>query len=69
MVSLSVKRSERVNPMTKLVTIVDYGIGNIFSVSRAFQSCGADVLVTDKPEDVDCHKRVVLPERGRFQTA
>lgn len=66
MVSLSVKRSERVNPMTKLVTIVDYGIGNIFSVSRAFQSCGADVLVTDKPEDVLTATSVVLPGVGAF---
>lgn len=52
--------------MTKLVTIVDYGIGNIFSVTRAFQRCGADVLLTDKPEDVLAASSLVLPGVGAF---
>lgn len=52
--------------MTKLVTIVDYGIGNIFSVTRAFQRCGADVLLTDKPEDVMAATSLVLPGVGAF---
>lgn len=52
--------------MTKLVTIVDYGIGNIFSVTRAFQRCGADVLLTDKPEDILAASSLVLPGVGAF---
>ena len=52
--------------MTKLVTIVDYGIGNIFSVTRAFQRCGADVLLTDKPEDILVASSLVLPGVGAF---
>lgn len=52
--------------MTKLVTIVDYGVGNIFSVTRAFQRCGADVLLTDKPEDVMAATSLVLPGVGAF---
>ncbi|MEI7431788.1 MAG: imidazole glycerol phosphate synthase subunit HisH [Betaproteobacteria bacterium] len=52
--------------MTKLVTIVDYGIGNIFSVTRAFQRCGANVLLTDKPEVVMAASSLVLPGVGAF---
>lgn len=52
--------------MSKLVTIVDYGIGNIFSVTRAFQHCGAEVLLTDKPEDVLAASSLVLPGVGAF---
>lgn len=52
--------------MSKLITIVDYGIGNIFSVTRAFQRCGADVLLTDKPEDVLAASSLVLPGVGAF---
>ena len=29
------------------VVIIDYGIGNLFSVRRAFEHCGAKVEVTD----------------------
>ena len=52
--------------MAKLVTIVDYGIGNIFSVTRAFERCGADVVLTDKPEEVLAATRLVLPGVGAF---
>jgi len=52
--------------MSKLVTIVDYGIGNIFSVTRAFEHCGAEVLLTDKPQDVLAASSLVLPGVGAF---
>ena len=29
--------------MTKHVLVVDYGVGNLLSVCRAFEACGADV--------------------------
>ncbi|CAG0969336.1 partial glutamine amidotransferase, partial [Anaerolineae bacterium] len=29
------------------VTVIDYGIGNLLSVARAFEHCGASVLLTD----------------------
>ena len=52
--------------MSKLVTIVDYGIGNIFSVTRAFQHCGAEVLLTDKPRHILAATSLVLPGVGAF---
>ncbi len=52
--------------MSKHITIVDYGIGNIFSVSRAFLNCGAVVEVTDNPKDIAKAKSIVLPGVGAF---
>lgn len=52
--------------MSKLVTIVDYGIGNIFSVTRAFEHCGAEVLLTDNPQDILAATSLVLPGVGAF---
>ncbi|AXT48967.1 MULTISPECIES: imidazole glycerol phosphate synthase subunit HisH [Chromobacterium] len=52
--------------MPKRVTIVDYGIGNIFSVTRAFQHCGAEVLLTDNPRDILEASSLVLPGVGAF---
>ncbi len=52
--------------MSKLVTIVDYGIGNIFSVTRALEHCGAKALLTDKPEDILAATSLVLPGVGAF---
>lgn len=48
------------------VTIIDYGIGNLLSVSRAFQCCGADVIITDSPDTIVSSDSLVLPGVGAF---
>ncbi len=52
--------------MTIKVTLVDYGIGNVFSVKRALETVGGDVLLTDKPADIENAERLVLPGVGAF---
>ena len=52
--------------MTIPVTILDYGIGNILSVRRAFESFGAQVQLTDKPDEVLKAQILVLPGVGAF---
>jgi glutamine amidotransferase len=52
--------------MMKDVAIIDYGIGNLFSVRRAFEHCGASVLVTNKPDLLLTSPRLVLPGVGAF---
>lgn len=52
--------------MEKSVTIIDYGIGNIFSVSRAFEKFGANVYLARTPEDILRASRLVLPGVGAF---
>jgi glutamine amidotransferase len=48
------------------VAIVDYGIGNLFSVRRAFEQCGAEVAVSDDPKVILSAPRLVLPGVGAF---
>lgn len=48
------------------VTIVDYGLGNLLSVSRAFEHCGASVAVTSDPGQIEAAERLVLPGVGAF---
>jgi glutamine amidotransferase len=49
-----------------MVVVVDYGMGNLRSVSKAFEACGADVTVSSKPEDLKKAERIVLPGVGAF---
>ena len=48
------------------VAVADYGIGNLFSVRRAFENCGASVLVTDDAKALMDAPRLVLPGVGAF---
>lgn len=52
--------------MSKRVTVVDYGIGNLYSVGRAFEKVGASVTVTDSPALIRSAERLVLPGVGAF---
>ena len=49
-----------------MVTIIDYGIGNLRSIEKAFERVGAEVLRTDDPERVTAAERLVLPGVGAF---
>lgn len=48
------------------VAVVDYGVGNLLSVSRALAHCGANVTVTSDPASILTASRVVLPGVGAF---
>jgi imidazole glycerol-phosphate synthase subunit HisH len=51
---------------TKTV-VIDYGLGNLYSVKRALEFCGAvDVCVSDSAKDITDADRVVLPGVGAF---
>ncbi len=52
--------------MSADVVIIDYGIGNLFSVRRAFEKCGAAVEVTCNAEAISGAPRLVLPGVGAF---
>ena len=57
--------------MTKTVAVVDYGMGNLRSVSQAVMhvaaGSGYQVIVTQRPEDVLAAERVVLPGQGAMR--
>lgn len=48
------------------VAVVDYGMGNLHSVSKALETAGADVLISDNPRDIEQAERIVLPGVGSF---
>ena len=49
-----------------MLCIIDYGIGNLRSIEKALEAVGADVIRSDKPEDIARADRVVLPGVGAF---
>lgn len=51
------------------VTIVDYGIGNLWSVCSALRYLGHDALVSCQPSDVAKADVLVLPGVGSFRKA
>lgn len=48
------------------VTVVNYGMGNLLSVSRAIEHGGAEAFLTEDPADLADAERVVLPGVGAF---
>lgn len=48
------------------IAIVDYGVGNLRSVEKAFQHVGAQAFVTADPAAVAAAQGVVLPGVGAF---
>lgn len=51
------------------VSVVDYGLGNLRSVSEAFTWVGAETLVATKPEELAPAELIVLPGVGAFPLA
>jgi imidazole glycerol-phosphate synthase subunit HisH len=52
--------------MKPVVSVIDYGMGNLFSVGRAFESQGAAVEVIDTPLQISRAQYLVLPGVGAF---
>lgn len=50
----------------KSVTIVDYGLGNLHSVAKAFRHEGADVVISGDPDQIRSADRLVLPGVSAF---
>jgi imidazole glycerol-phosphate synthase subunit HisH len=49
------------------VTVIDYGLGNLFSVKRALEYCGAvNTVISASPDDIADADYVVLPGVGAF---
>lgn len=51
----------------KKVVIIDYGIGNVLSVRRAFEHCDAEVIVTADYNLISNAQALVLPGVGAFE--
>ena len=52
-----------------MVAIIDYGVGNLFSLKSSFASIGADATVSADPEVIHAADRIILPGVGAFGDA
>ena len=49
-----------------MIAVIDYGMGNLYSVEKALVRLGAEVVVTSRPEVIAAADKVILPGVGAF---
>ena len=52
-----------------MIAIIDYGVGNLFSLTASLKYLGAEVKVSSRREDIDKADRIILPGVGAFKDA
>ena len=52
-----------------MIAIIDYGVGNLFSLKSSFGMIGADAVVTGDAAVIRSAERIVLPGVGAFEDA
>ena len=52
-----------------MIAIVDYGVGNLFSLKSSFKSIGIDATVTSDKSVLESAERIILPGVGAFGDA
>ncbi|MDH7594066.1 MAG: imidazole glycerol phosphate synthase subunit HisH [Methanomicrobiales archaeon] len=53
--------------VTRRVTIIDYGLGNLRSVTKGLEKAGAAVRVSSDPEEIVSADGIVIPGVGAFR--
>lgn len=52
-----------------MIAIIDYGVGNLFSLSSSLKSLGADVIITGDHAQIQQADKLILPGVGAFGDA
>ncbi len=52
-----------------MIAIIDYGVGNLFSLTASLKYLGAETKVTGRKEDIKAADRIILPGVGAFEDA
>lgn len=52
-----------------MIAIVDYGVGNLFSLKSSFKQIGADTIITPDPDIIKKADKILLPGVGAFGDA
>ena len=52
-----------------MLAIIDYGVGNLFSLASSFKAIGAETVVTDDVSVITSADKIVLPGVGAFSDA
>ena len=52
-----------------MIAIIDYGVGNLFSLSSSLKKIGADIVVTSDKNEIERADKIILPGVGAFADA
>lgn len=52
-----------------MIAVIDYGVGNLFSLTASLKFLGAETVVTNQKEDIEAADRIILPGVGAFEDA
>ena len=52
-----------------MIAVVDYGVGNLFSLCCSLERIGADAKVTSNPDEIRSAEKIILPGVGAFADA
>ncbi len=52
-----------------MIAIIDYGVGNLFSLRSSFEALGADVCITADEAVIAAAEKIILPGVGAFGDA
>ena len=52
-----------------MIAIIDYGVGNLFSLQSSLKYIGQEVIVTADPDTIEAADRIILPGVGAFEDA
>ncbi len=52
-----------------MIAIIDYGVGNLFSLKSSFAAIGQDVTVTSDKSEIEKAEKIILPGVGAFRDA
>ena len=52
-----------------MISIVDYGMGNLRSVQKAFEKLGVAAKIVTRPDEIAIAEKLVLPGVGAFRDA
>ena len=55
--------------MSDNIVIIDYGMGNLRSVQKAFEHVGHDALISHNQDDIRNASKIILPGVGAFKDA
>ena len=52
-----------------MTAIINYGVGNLFSLESSFNAIGQSVKITSSPDEIRAAERIILPGVGAFGDA
>ncbi|MEE0835823.1 MAG: imidazole glycerol phosphate synthase subunit HisH [Clostridia bacterium] len=52
-----------------MIAIIDYGVGNLFSLYSSLKFIGAEAVITSSPEEIKKADKIILPGVGAFGDA